>query len=488
MSVSSVLHVLGRLCLVFAGLLLVPLLFVLPQGFEALFAGEVGRAFLLSAGVAGALGVLLVMVFSKNLEEFDFEEGFAVVTFAWLLFMVLGALPYWISGAVPDVVNACFESLSGLSTTGASILTDPAALGPALLFWRALTHWVGGMGIVVLSIAILPALGAGGNFLFQAESSGPKSEKLVPRIRDVAKLLWAVYAGLTLLSFVSLWLAGMGPFDALCHAFATVATGGFGTRSDSLASFGPAVQWVAVVCMVLAGMNYILVYRAMLGRPRELLASTELRVWLLILLGASATCFTVLYSREGAGAGVESILRDAVFSVVSMCTTTGFATADFGAWPQGLQVLILLLMLSGACAGSTSGSAKVSRHLLWAKAAWREVQRMLRPTGVFVVRVEGRQIAEPVVTRSVGYLVFYLGAACLGTLLLALLGVGGLESVSSMITCLSGVGPGLGTLGPSSNFAELPATGKTLLMGAMLLGRLEFYAVFALFSPLAWRR
>lgn len=488
MSVSSVLHVLGRLCLVFAGLLMVPLLMVAIEGTGSGLSEGPGHAFLLSAAAAGILGLTLVVVFSKNLAEFDFEEGFAVVTFAWLLFMALGALPYWLSGAIPNPVDACFESLSGLSTTGASILSDPAALGRPLLLWRALTHWVGGMGIVVLSIAILPALGAGGNFLFQAETSGAGSEKLMPRIRDVAKLLWAVYAGLTMASFLSLWAAGMGPFDALCHAFATVATGGFGTRSDSLASFGPAVQWVTVICMVFAGLNYILVYRAMLGRPGDLWRSTEARVWLGILLLASATCFTVLFLREDNSEGIEALLRGAVFTVVSTCSTTGFATVDFGAWPMALQVVILLLMLSGACAGSTSGAAKVSRHLIWAKAAWREVQRLLRPTGVFVVRVEGRQITESVVNRSVAYLVFYLGAACAGTLLLALIGVGGIESLSSMVTCLSGVGPGLGTLGPSSNFAAVPTAGKTLLMGAMLLGRLEFFAVFALLSPLAWRR
>jgi len=467
---------------------MVPLL-VLPfeAGNSGIFVG-VGHAFVMSAGIAGGLGLLLVLVFSKNVDEFDFEEGFAVVTFSWLLFMLLGALPYWLSDAIPGVLDACFESLSGLSTTGASILSDPAALGGPLLLWRALTHWVGGMGIVVLSIAILPALGAGGNFLFQAEISGPRAEKLMPRIRDVAKLLWAVYAGLTLVSFLGYWAAGMGAFDAICHAFSTVATGGFGTRADSLASHGPLLQWMTVVFMVFAGLNYMLLYRAMMGRPGDLLRSTEARVWLLILLIASAVCFSVLYQGGDSSQAVEPILRGAVFSVVSICSTTGFSNVDFGAWPASLQVAILLLMLSGACAGSTSGAAKVSRHLIWAKAAWREVQRLLRPTGVFTVRVEGHQIAEPVVTRSVAYLVFYLGAACAGTLVLALLGVGGLESISSVITCLSGVGPGLGELGPSNNFAAVPAAGKTLLMGAMLLGRLEFFAVFALLSPLAWRR
>lgn len=485
MSVSSVLHVLGRMSLVFAAMLCLPLVVAALDGH--LWDGD-AAPFLQSAGVAAAVGLVLMGLFKKHFEEFDFEEGFAVVTLAWATFALLGALPYWLSGHVPQLVDACFESLSGLSTTGASVLPAPEDLGRPLLFWRALTHWVGGMGIVVLSVAILPALGAGGNFLFLAETAVADGEKLMPRIRDVAQLLWGVYLGLTALLVLALWVAGMGPFDAICHAFATLSTGGFGTRSDSIASFGPAIQWVLIVFMVLAGLNYVLLWRALLGRPLNLLRSAEARVWLIVLLVATTVCTLVLRQGPEAGAGLEETVRGAAFSVVSVGSTTGFATEDFGAWPAAPQIVLVLLMLGGACAGSTSGSAKISRHMIWAKSAWRELNRLLRPTAVLVVKVEGRPIAEAVVARSVAYLLCYLGAACLGTLLLALLGVGALESLTGMITCLSGVGPGLGELGPSYNFAALPAAGKWILMGAMLLGRLEFFAVFALLSPLAWRR
>jgi len=481
-SVSSVLHVLGRLCLLFGGLLLVPLALAL---FESGFGNPVARALLGSSACSCALGLVLHLSFAKHVEEFDFEEAFAVVASAWVAFTLLGALPYWLSGAIPGVTDAAFESISGLSTTGASILNDPAQLGRPLLLWRALTHWVGGMGVIMLSLAILPALGAGGNFLFQAESTGSDSERLAPRIRDVSRILWLVYVGLTLLGVVAFALAGMSVFDAVCHSFATVATGGFSTRADSLASFAPAVQWTAVALMVLAGLNQALLFAALLGRPLQLLRNVETRTWLSLLALASLLGLWVLGSRAPE---LDASVLDVVFTVVSISSTTGFATVDFGLWPEPLHVVVLLLMLGGACGGSTSGSAKMFRHLLWVKSAWRELQRLLRPSGVFVVKAEGRPIAEPVVTRSVAYLVFYLCAACLGTLLLTLLGVGGEESLSGMVTCLSGVGPGLGAVGPASNFAGLPGAGKWLLMLAMLLGRLEFFAVLVLFSPLAWRR
>ena len=482
MSISSVLHVIGRLCLLFGGLLLVPLVLAV---YESGLDDPVAHAFMVSAAASAAFGLGLRLLFRKRIDEFDFEEAFAAVTFAWVVFMALGALPFWLSGHVPGMIDACFESLSGLSTTGASILADPATIGRPLLLWRALTHWVGGMGVIALSLAILPALGAGGNFLFQAESAGPGGDRLAPRIRDVTRILWSVYLGLTIVGVLAFFFTGMGWFDAVCHSFATVATGGFGTRADSLRSFPAAVQWAAIVLMVLAGLNHALLLMAARGRPLALLRNAESRTWIVVL--TVATLLGVWVLRQ-TGVTHDSEVRDVAFTVVSISSTTGFATADYDIWPTSLHVVILLLMFGGACGGSTSGSAKMFRHITWAKAAWRELKRLLRPTGVFVVKVEGRTIAETVVTRSVAYLVFYLGAACLGTLLLVLFGLGGAESVSGVVTCLSGVGPGLGSVGPSHNFAAVPDAGKLLLMVAMLLGRLEFFAVLVLFSPLAWRR
>lgn len=485
MNLSSVLHALGRLCLMFGGLLLLPLI---VAGLDGELGGKAAQAFIVSAGVSVTVGLGLVLAFEFSRESFDFEEGFAVVCFSWLAFSALGGLPYVLSNAIPSVIDAIFEASSGLTTTGASILPDPAAIGRPLLFWRALTHWIGGMGIVALSIAILPALGAGGNFLFSAESSGPTKEKLLPRISDVAKLLWGVYVGLTVAGIVALVAAGMGSFDAICHSFATVATGGFGTRSDSMNSYSPAIQWIMSGYMLLAGMNFVLLLGALRGDVAGLLRSAELRLWLAVLSIAVVLCTIVLYADRGAPDGFESLLRGVVFSVVSTSSTTGFATVDFATWPAALHVVLLLLMVGGACSGSTSGSAKMARHIIWSKGAWRELRRLLRPSAVFVVKLDGRAVPDAIVARSVSFLLFYIGTTCLGTLLLTLLGVGGLESLSGMITCLSGVGPGLGQVGPTCNFSQLPDAGKCILIGAMLLGRLEFYAILVLFLPMAWRR
>lgn len=483
MSITSVLHVLGRLCLVFAALLLLPLLVVALDGGAA---PGVVRSFLLSAAFSGVAGLTLMLTFASEAEEFDAEEAFAVVSFSWIVFMLLGALPFVLSGKVPGMLDACFETMSGFTTTGASVISDPAALGRPLLFWRALTQWIGGVGIVALSVAILPTLGAGGNYLYRAEVAGPIKAKLAPRIADVARLLWGIYLGLTLAETVSLWAAGMSWFDALCHSFATVATGGFGTRADSLASFPPAVQWVTVVFMVLSGLNLVLLLAAVRGHPGELFRSTEVRVWLWIL--ALSTGLSVAVLARQAGGIDEQIVREAAFTVVSVCSTTGFVTADFALWPVALHVLLLLLMVSGACTGSTSGSAKVFRHVMWAKASWRELQRLLRPNGVFVVKVDGREVPDRIVHRSVSFLLFYLTFACAGALVLALLGMDGAASIGSVITCLANTGPGLGSTGPTSNFAAVPDLGKALLIACMMLGRLEFYAVLVLLSPLAWKR
>ncbi|MCB9898311.1 MAG: TrkH family potassium uptake protein, partial [Planctomycetes bacterium] len=339
MSFSCVLHVLGRLCLVFAGLLLVPLIMVFIDGDGPVVSDAaltVSAAFGWASAASAALGLVLIVLFRLDKNDFDREEGFAVVTFSWILFMLLGALPFILSGAIPDVVDALFETLSGFTTTGASILSDPALLGRPLLFWRALTHWVGGMGIVALSVAILPTLGAGGAFLYRAEGSDPDRGNLFPRVADVARQLWMIYIGLTLAEVLSLTAAGMDVFEAICHSFATVATGGFGTRADSYASYSPTIQWVTTLFMFLSGLNLLLLAAAARGRPMDLFRNTETRVWIAILLVAIVLGVAVLHDTPQAPAGFEPLVRSVSFTVVSVCSTTGFATADFGMWPVGL--------------------------------------------------------------------------------------------------------------------------------------------------------
>jgi trk system potassium uptake protein TrkH len=480
-NIGVVLYVLGRLCMLLSVLLVAPLAMGL---YTSGMGSDVTTAFIVTAGISFGLGFALTLSFEMEPDQFGFGEAFATVATVWVVFTGLGAMPFVITGHIPSVVDACFEVLSGFTTTGSSILADPAALPQPLLFWRAMTHWVGGMGIVALSVAILPALGAGGNFLFQAEVPGDESEKLLPRISSTAKLLWGLYLGLTVAQFFALRLAGMTWFDAICHSFATVATGGFGTRADSLTSFGPAIQWIVIGFMFLAGVNFVMLLNVMRGRPRVCLRNTEVRVYAAIVLVVSLVfCFSI-HQRDGAPDGLEPLIRDSMFTTVALLTST----ADYQLWPVGLHGLILMVMFCGACAGSTGGGAKVIRFIVAAKAGVREVRRLLRPKAVFVCKVGGRTLPEPVVLKTVGFFVLYLMVLVVFTLFLLADGHSGATSFSAIVSCLSNIGPGLDGVGPTQNFAAFGDLTKVALMVCMLLGRLEFYSVLVLLVPLAWKR
>lgn len=485
MDLGSVLHILGRLCLVMAVLLVTPLLLLLSGDGMA---QELIEAFVVSGAVSLGLGMALMLSFDLTPESFGVGEAFAAVSMSWVVFTALGAMPFVVSEQVASVVDACFEVLSGFTTTGATVISDPSLLPDALLLWRATTHWVGGMGIVALSVAILPALGAGGNFLFQAEVPGPESEKLLPRISSTAKVLWGIYMGLTLLQIVLLWWAGMGPLDAVCHAFATLATGGFGTRPDSLASFSPVIQWIVIVFMFLAGVNFVMHLQMLRGRFDRVLGNIELRTYVLITLVASL-CFMVGQQLGGVGPeDLEPLVRDSVFTTVSLLTSTGFVTADYELWPVSTHVIVLLIMFCGACAGSTGGGAKVIRLVVFVKSGLREVRRLLRPRAVFVVKVGTRPLPEDLVSKTAGFFVLYMISLMSGTLLLLALGNDPVTSGSAVLSCLSNIGPGLAEVGATDNYAFFDPASKLVLMGCMLLGRLEFYCVFVLLVPLAWRR
>ena len=485
MNLACVLHLLGRLCTVLAGLLLLPLLVCLHDG---TLTGDVARLFLEIAAGTLVAGIALRLAFRMRLDDFQLPEAFGVVTGAWLVFGLVGALPFLLTGAIPRAIDAAFETVSGATTCGASILPDPAALDRALLLWRATLHLVGGLGIVALSVAILPALGAGGNFLFQAEASGPEKDKLLPRISTMSKLLWSIYIGLTLANILALVLAGMGPFDAICHAFATVATGGFGTRGDSLASFPAAVQWVCIVFMLLAGTNYVLLLAAARGRVTDLVRNTEWRVYMTVMAGVSLLCVVVQMASGGVGEGFEPLVRGTVFSVVSLGSTTGFATVDFDRWPVVLHGLLMFSMFCGACAGSTSGANKMSRMVLYWKLAGRELRRLLRPSAVVLGRVQERAIPEGILLKAIAFLGIFLLLWVAGTAVLMATGLGAEEAFSGVLTCLSGVGPGFGRIGPTHNFAGLTDVAKGVLIVMMLAGRLEFFALLVLASPYSWRR
>ncbi len=471
---------LGALAVALAAVLLVPLPLSLSDR------DGVHTAFLVSSALSGGLGGILLAGARGRSPELTHREGFAVVTLGWVLFGVVGALPYRWSGAVPSAVDAVFESVSGFTTTGATILTDIEALPRSLLLWRALTHWLGGMGIIVLGLAILPVLGVGGMQLFRAEVPGPTADRLRPRIQDTAKLLWGVYVGLTAAEIVLLMLGGLTWFDAVCHAFATMATGGFSTRNASVGAFGSAyVDAVVTVFMLLAGINFALHHAALTGRWRKALRNEELRAYL--ALAGGATLVTAA-ANAGTFASVAENLRYSAFQAVSILTTTGFGTADYETWPFLCQVLLVLLMFVGGSAGSTGGGMKVSRVLLILKHAWAQVWSLIHPRGVRVVKLDGDPVPSEVLQGVLGFFALYLVVVGAGALGMAALGVDPVTSVASVVACVGNIGPGLGGVGPADNYAHLPQLGKALLTFCMLVGRLELFTVLVLFHPNAWRR
>ncbi len=472
------LEILGWLLVGFAGLLGLP-------AAVAWGAGEAAAPYLLSAATAAVIG--LPMALSARTPEASgrrmrHRDAFLVVGLGWFLASAFGALPYVLAGALSPA-DAFFESTSGFTTTGSTVLVDIEAAPHALLFWRSLSQWVGGMGIIVFAVAILPLLGIGGMQLFKAEVPGPITDKLTPRVADTARRLWLIYVGLTVLAFAALWLTGMGPFDALCHALTTLATGGFSTRSASIGAFPASVQWVVAGFMLVAGINFVLHYRLLAGRFREVGRDAELRFFLAVaLLWTAAVALGLL------GTDAASPLRDAAFQVVSLLTTTGFATADYETWPALPQLLLVPLLALGGMAGSTAGGIKSLRVVLGLQSFRVALLRIIHPHAVHTVRFNGRAIPEDVL-GGVGVFVFaYLMLTFLGALMMSTAGYDVLSAVSASLTAVSNVGPGYGAVGPSDDFSHLPAYAKLCLSGLMLAGRLELFTLLVLFAPSFWRR
>jgi trk system potassium uptake protein TrkH len=431
-------------------------------------------------------GVLLAV--GRGAADLRAREGFAVVTLGWLVVGLLGALPFVLSGEIPAFTDAAFESVSGFTTTGASILTDIEGRTHGALFWRAFTHWLGGMGIVLLALAVLPLLGVGGMQLFRAEVPSPTPDRLTFRIRHTASLLWGVYVLLTAMEAGALMVAGMGPFDAVCHAFATMATGGFSTRNASLGAFGsPAMEWIVIVFMAMAGTNFTLHYLALSGRWRAYVQDEEFRFYGLVLVGVTGLV-AVLLVGQGAYASLHDGVRHACFQVVSIATTTGFGTADYLLWPPFVHAALLLLMAMGGCAGSTGGGIKVMRVLILLKQARVEMKKLLHPRGVYTLWFNDRALSPSLVTNVLGFFLLFMMVYVLGVLVLCLAGRDLVTAVGATAATLGNIGPGLGSVGPASNYAHLSGGEKWLLIGFMLVGRLEIYTVLVLLLPEAWRK
>lgn len=478
MNVRGILFILGQLLLVLAAAELVPLFVTVPAGENA---GTTGL--LVGAATTAGAGLLFRRFGHADAELFR-RDGVLIVVSSWLLASIAGAIPYLVSGAIAGPVDALFESASGFTTTGASILPDIEALGSGILFWRSLTQWLGGIGIIVLFVALLAEFGPGARFLFQLEVPGPRSEVLHPRVRETALALARIYGALSLALVLALLLSGLSLYDALTHTFATVSTGGFSPYTDSLGHFGRGVQVVVLIFMVLASLNFTLYFAALRDRSRHPLRDAELRTYLMLLGVASIAIFIDRFD----AARIPTDLLDTAFQVVSIASTTGFATADFAHWPALAEACLIGLMVAGGCAGSTAGGAKVIRLMIGWNALSRDVRLLFAPNHVIAVTAGGKAIPNDAARAVLSFGIAFAICWGLGTVLLTI-GEHSLETAASAaIAALSNVGPGLGEVGPNGNFAAFASWQKLVLVLLMWMGRLELFAVLALLQGSFWRR
>ena len=445
-------------------------------------------------------GVFAMYYTRGHRKEVKKKEGYIIVTFGWIVMSISGMLPYIFSGAIPDITNAFFETISGYTTTGASIMDDIESMPEGILFWRSLTHWIGGMGIIVLAIAILPLLGIGGMQLFAAEAPGPSADKLHPRITDTAKRLWLIYVGYTIAETILLKLAGMSFFDAINHALATLSTGGFSTKNASVAHWNdqPMIQYIIIVFMILAGTNFVLSYFAFKGKVQRIFKDEEFRFYLLFIAVATVIVGLVIYFQANISeltpgypmvlGKLESSFRHALFQIVAVLTTTGFVTADFTQWTSFLTIFFFGLFFVGGSAGSTSGGIKVMRHLLIIKNGVLEFKRTLHANAVIPVRYNNKTVKEEIVYNIIGFFVLYMLLFIIGAMVLGFLGLDFESAIGGAASSLGNVGPALGSLNPVSNFNSLPDLAKWWCGFLMLAGRLELFTVLILLTPYFWKR
>ena len=500
MSLKLIVYTLGNLLICLAGTMLLPVGVAI---YYQVNAGEVQSdltAFVISAIITLVVGLMLRFSIRARQEELGIREGFAVVALGWVTVALFGALPY-LSADVFHIdgrslwteFSFCyFESMAGFSTTGATVLAEIEHLSHAMLFWRSFSHWLGGMGIVVLAVAILPMLGVGGMQLFRAEAPGPQTDRLTPRIAQTAKLLWGVYLLLSVLETGLLMLGNMTLFDALCHTFGTMATGGFSTKNASIGHYD-SVYIDMVICffMFLAGTNFALHYRALRGDVKSYFQDTEFKFYCLVI-AVSITLIswnTIRFQVDGEVPydSMWTSLRYATFQVMSIITTTGYGTADFEQWPALSQFILVTLMFYGGCAGSTGGGIKQVRFLLLIRQSGAEIKRLIFPHAVLPIRVNDRVVPPEVMTNVLGFFFFFIGIFAVVTCIMTTLGLDLVSAAAATIATMGNIGPGLGSVGPTDNYAHIHTTGKFVLSFCMLLGRLELYTVLILFSPNFWR-
>lgn len=424
--------------------------------------------------------------YRKGTKQISKREGYLIVALGWASMVAFGMLPYMLTGTTHNFHDAFFESCSGFTTTGATIFKDVEALPNGILFWRSLTQWIGGMGIVVLTVAIFPLLGIGGIELFVAEAPGPTSDKVHPRIKETARRLWLLYLLLTGILIVILWLMGMTAFDAFNHGFTTMATGGFSTKNASLAFFSPAIQWVVILFMFLAGTNYTIMYFGFTGKFRKVWHSEEFRLYVSLVVIFAVSIALVLTWVDGFA--FSKAVRDAFFQVISVITTTGFVTADYTSWGSGMTMFFFVLLFCGACAGSTSGGIKIVRHLVFIKNSLLEFKRILHPRAMIRIKINHELVAPRILTHILVFLLVYLAIFVAGTIVVSSCGMDFVSASGAVATSLGNVGPALGSVGPVYTFADVPVAAKLFLPVLMILGRLELFTILVLFTPYFWRQ
>lgn len=454
--------------------------------FSSIFKSGDGLHLLWSGLITIGVGGVFFLFGRTRKGSVNKREGYLIVALGWLSMVSFGMLPYLFSGTIPSVTGAFFETVSGMTTTGASVLNDIEVVPEGILFWRSLTQWIGGMGIIVLTVALFPLLGIGGIELFVAEAPGPTSDKLHPRIQETAKRLWFIYVGLTFVLTFILFFAGMTFYDAINHALTTMATGGFSTKNASMMHYDtPIIQYPIILFMFIAGTNYSVIYLSLKGQFKKVWKSEEVKVYCSLVLFLTATLSIAVYQLSGTA--FEKVFRDVLFQVVSIVTTTGFVSADYTAWATPITFLFFVLIFCGACAGSTSGGIKIVRHLVFFKNSMLEFIRILHPNAIVPLRVNEQTVSSRVITHILVFLLLYLLLFIIGSFAVAMTGMDFISAIGAAATSLSNVGPGIGSVGPVNNFAAVPEVAKWILSFLMLLGRLELFTILVLFTPYFWK-
>lgn len=469
----------GHIATVEAALLLLPALVSL------IYLEKSGISFLITAALSLTVGLAFILLFKPKSRMIYAKEGFAIVAYAWLLMSAIGALPFVIGGAIPSYVDAFFETVSGFTTTGASILTDVEALDHCMLFWRSFTHWIGGMGVLVLVTAVVPNIADRSLNILKAEMPGPTVGKLVPRSRDTAKILYWIYFGMTFILTVLLIVGGMPVFDSIVHAFGTAGTGGFGIKADSIASYSPYLQWVITIFMFLFAINFNLYYLILIGKFRAVLKSDELSFFILLVLSSIGV---IAVNILPAYASFSEALRASAFQVCSVVSTTGYATADFNLWPGLSKAILLILMFVGGCAGSTGGGLKAVRVVILIKSIKKELKKLLHPRSVKSVMSEGKKLDDETLSGVTSYFAVYTLCIMVVFLLLSFEPFGFETNFTASVACFNNIGPGLADVGPAASFAQYSDFSKIVLSFAMLLGRLEVFPLLLGLNPLIWKR